>query len=748
MGNHEPIDACATREVLLEFASGVLADDRAERIAAHLEHCDSCAEALGALDLTSDPMLAALRQIAGRGTARGEAPEMLVSLILATVPVPLAANDARARSLLLPADTLQDDDQSLPSTEPSDHQRQHGSRESLLELEETIDCYQLISLLGEGGMGTVYKARHLHLNSIVAVKLLSPHRLRSPHAVARFHREMQAIGRLDHPNIVGARDAGRADDVDFLVMDYVDGVDLKTLARQIGAFPMTEACEIIRQAACGLQHAHEHGLVHRDLTPANLMLTSHGQVKILDLGLSMLTLDEDETLSTSEVTLGTVDYMAPEQIRNSHDASPSSDLYSLGCTLYRLLLGQSPYSGPRYNSIAKKLLGHVQAPVPHLIDFLPTIPPVLDKIVHRLMAKAPRDRFQSAAELAAALAPFAAGYDFKRLTAATVALPPKAVPRGAWIRVGKQIALTVSLMLLGCAVTLAIQYLGRRQVEPSSENLPANPSPLDPHSQPSQRDVAKRLLALGARLVVYNDLHKEVEVDNVSNLPDAPFKVFKVVLSHNEKVTDADLDDRFVFSNMRSLNLNFTRISDAGVAHLTNMSSLGSLSLDGTRVTDAGLQAIATDVSLHHLTLGWTPISDEGLGSLKSLKHLSTLALNHSPISGQGLAKLGEMPELTMLYLSGINIRDDELAVLKQFPNLQSLHLDQTDISDAGVTWLITYPKLHTLAVRGTRITDAGLEQLQALPYLRQLCISHEQYSAAAIKRFTDARPDCSLKQK
>jgi len=179
-----------------------------------------------------------------------------------------------------------------------------------------VGDYELLSRLGAGGMGTVFKARHRHLDKIVALKLIGAARLGGQQAVSRFQREMRAVGRLEHPNIVGARDAGQADGVWFLAMEYIDGADLSVLSRRVGPMAIPDACELIRQAACGLQHAHEHRLVHRDIKPSNLMLSRTGQVKLLDLGLALFHADPlPGELTAPSAVMGTAEYMAPVETK-------------------------------------------------------------------------------------------------------------------------------------------------------------------------------------------------------------------------------------------------------------------------------------------------------------------------------------------------------------------------------------------------------------------------------------------------
>jgi serine/threonine-protein kinase len=270
--------------------------------------------------------------------------------------------------------------------------------------------YVLLERLGEGGMGEVFKAKDCQ-GQVVAVKVMRKERLNNPISVKRFRREARAAAKLSHPHVVQAQKSEEIGEAHVFVMEYVEGTDLSKLVKSTGPLPVPTACEYIRQAALGLQHAYEQGMVHRDIKPHNLLLIKPrtqgpGTVKILDFGLARL-IHADESESTSLVTqegavLGTPDYIAPEQTLGSHDVDIRADLYSLGCTFYYLLTAQVPFPG---GNLGSKLLRH-QTQEPQPVEQLrPEVPARIAAAIRKLMAKKPGDRVQTPAELVALLSP-------------------------------------------------------------------------------------------------------------------------------------------------------------------------------------------------------------------------------------------------------------------------------------------------------------------------------------------------------
>jgi serine/threonine protein kinase len=264
--------------------------------------------------------------------------------------------------------------------------------------------YRILELLGRGGMGSVFKAEHTVMGRVVALKVLHPHLVANPEAVERFHVEVRGAARLNHPNIVTAYDADQADDLHFFVMEFVPGRDLANVLRKVGPLPVAHACEFVRQAALGLQHAHEQGLVHRDLKPHNLMLTGTNQIKILDFGLARFATErrpgDPVNLTGVGAVMGSPDYIAPEQGRDARTADIRADVYSLGCTLYHLLAGQVPFPE---GTVFEKVMKHSLEVPRSLAEFRADLPAELRTLVATMMAKDPARRFQTPAEVARAM---------------------------------------------------------------------------------------------------------------------------------------------------------------------------------------------------------------------------------------------------------------------------------------------------------------------------------------------------------
>jgi len=467
-----------TRDELSAFNLGQLPAEAAEAVEQHISECKPCCDTL--LGLSSDDTFVSLLKEAnespGGQTIDQVGPPIVGAALSGDIPPALA-----------------------------EHPR-----------------YQIVSLVGRGGMGDVYKAEHRLMQRTVALKVIKRELVRKPEAVERFHREVKAAARLNHPNIVAAYDAEQAGDLHFLVMEYVDGVDLSQVVKERGPLPVDEACHCIRQAAAGLQHAHEQGMVHRDIKPHNLMVSrsrlpsgtllgksdardaaagaqgpprqAGPTVKILDFGLASLAepfelsaasvpaaeSDGNEAddgppkppqtrLTALGVIMGTPDFISPEQCRDASTADIRSDIYSLGCTLYYLLTGRPPFAE---GTVIDKVAAHTLRDPDSLISVRDEIPAALDEVVRRMMAKDPAERYQTPAAVAEALEPF--------VTKAPVVIPDsgpeqKAIAKPASGRHRLRLFTAVAGLLLAAVAVAAVYYIqtnyGLVRVEVADESL-------------------------------------------------------------------------------------------------------------------------------------------------------------------------------------------------------------------------------------------------------------------------------------
>jgi serine/threonine protein kinase len=365
------------------------------------------------------------------------------SATVSVVPSPPQARPAGKQSTAPPPGTLPP---ASPRARPSDH-----APDADAGALPTIPGYEILARLGQGGMGQVFKARSAGTERVIALKLIRADRKDDGVLVRRFQREARAGRRLDHPNIVGFIDAQQVDDVCFLTMEFVEGSDLaQILERADGPLPVAVACEYARQAALGLQHAHERGLIHRDIKPSNLLLTKAGEViKILDMGLVRLgscpeTGHAESELTHSGVMMGTPAYMAPEQVFDARNVDGRADIYSLGCTLYEMLAGRAPHRH------------QMKEPMP--VHWLRAeVSPVLAAVVQRMMARMPEDRYRAAVDVVKALTPFCHGHHAQSSadepeeeagSAPPVDRPPRRWLR--WLLLGGAL-LVIGLGLLGLA---------------------------------------------------------------------------------------------------------------------------------------------------------------------------------------------------------------------------------------------------------------------------------------------------------
>jgi len=364
-----------TDQALQFFGLGKLDDASVESVTKHLESCADCRDRVAII--SSDSFLSRLRGAQVQ-------PKMSASVSGGCWGSTTERESAPARST-----------QPLSATLPP-------------ELLNQPDC-QVVRELGRGGMGVVYLVFNRLMDRYEAIKVIGRHLIDRPGVLDRFLREIRSVAKLRHPNIVAAYAATRIGEGIVYSMEYAEGLDLAKMVKAKGPLPVTHACYFIHQAALGLQHAHEQGIVHRDIKPGNLMLTRSGQrslVKILDFGLNKATVDvggADHSLTREGQLLGTPDYIAPEQTLDAQSVDIRADIYSLGCTFYYLLSGRPPFqSGSLFEILEAHRSGH--ATLLNLVR--PEVQVELASVVAKMMAKRPEQRYQTPAEVALALGPF------------------------------------------------------------------------------------------------------------------------------------------------------------------------------------------------------------------------------------------------------------------------------------------------------------------------------------------------------
>jgi len=282
-----------------------------------------------------------------------------------------------------------------------------------------VDEYRIVDILGTGGMGWLYVGVNQNTGEKSAVKVIS--KQMETDYLTRFKLEARAGLLLNHPNIVRTIKLGETDDILYVAMELVEGISLQELIMRQGSIPWPQACSLLAQAAAGLQHAHEKGMVHRDIKPGNLLVKKNGTVKVLDFGLALMDRDEDEftlAMISGQGCVGTADYIAPEQTIDSFAVDPRADIYSLGCTIYCALTGSVPFPG---ESVAKKLRAHRTKTAQAVRQIRPEVPAAVEEIVAKMMARKPSDRYATATEVVSALKPHArqdsASFDFAKVLA-------------------------------------------------------------------------------------------------------------------------------------------------------------------------------------------------------------------------------------------------------------------------------------------------------------------------------------------
>jgi serine/threonine protein kinase/Leucine-rich repeat (LRR) protein len=803
--------SCFTEAELRQYAAGTLAPERQAGAAEHLRTCRACrqlAEQLrnaAASGELSGALSGAPRRVElSSGGENPAAPAMhsadasqpeptSTPSDASSAPVSLSIDEflqTLSQSGLLPAQEMvavREQPVADPSTgsTTADLINWLVQQEKLTAYQAELLCrgragglvlgnYIILDKLGQGGMGTVFKARHRRMNRLVALKVLPASLSSIPEAIARFAREVEAAARLQHPHIAAAYDADEAEGVHFLVMEYVDGPNLSAYVREKGPLPVAAAVRLVAQAAKGLAAAHAQGIVHRDIKPSNLMVNRQGQIKVLDLGLAQVRdsaagADLSTDVTQTGRTMGTVDYMAPEQARDAKAVDQRADVYSLGCTLYFLLAGRTPAPA---GSAAEKLLWHQTQEATPLIDVCDGCTARLEAFVKRMMAKLPEDRPPSMVDVALELdnclaeMPTAAqdlsldGIEIRpndpsstvhgskagrgtlldagdtymsaaRLAALAAARPTRAQSRGRWI------ALAVGA--IGLAALAAVIVLPKFLNPPNrstdallivaASQAPADvyvdgqwlgsinqvQVPLELRLPPGSREVqvksdgyepfTSRVEATAARTVSV-----VATLQRNATLP-APIKRPGVSPHASYEKLLAWIwkqGGKVEVKTGDGLPLSPTSLADLKDSPV----EIVSIRLDGLGILDDDLKQLKAAPRLVELSLSDTKITDEGLVHLKPLEELTRLDLSHNNIQGRGLDQLARMSRLTQLNLSRTAITDQALARLRPLTKLRWLLVSDTALSDLGIEQLKDFPALEEIDLRNTGLSPSLYNRL------------------------------------
>jgi serine/threonine-protein kinase len=495
-----------------------------------------------------------------------------------------------------------------------------------------VGPYVVLEPLGGGAMGQVFRARHRLLERVAALKRIRRDHEDNPRMAERFLREVRAAASLAHANIVSVYDFYLDGDEFYLAMELIPGADLHSYLDRHGPLPIALACEYAHQACRGLQHAHGRGVIHRDIKPRNLLLSAAGQVKIIDFGLARR--ESDPTLTASQVMMGTLDYVAPEQADDAHAVDGRADIYSLGCTLYHLLAGHTPFA---HVPPEERLQAHRTRQPPRIENVRPDVPKPLATLLRRMMERRFEDRFQRAAEVAEAL----------EFATATLRTEPRRLEigfPGAW--------------------------LARPENEPQAKWRPILSTPATVTIRPEEvyylmvgSDATAAQLAGLANLKGLTAL-QSLSLTLCARLTDeilAPLRgltgLRSLYLSSCEQLSDDGLAHLAGLTALQILDLSFCQaITNNGLSHLRGLTALHTLDLGGcVQLDNAGLSFLRGFSALQSLNLSRCErVTDEVLEALQGLTSLRGLTLNQCHrLTDAGLTYLHPLTSLEVLYLAG-----------------------------------------------------------------------------------------------
>jgi hypothetical protein len=628
-----------------------------------------------------------------------------------------------------------------------------------------LGSYRVLNVLGHGGMGVVFKAEDPRLKRLVALKAMLPSVAANASAGQRFLREAQAMAAVKHDHVATIYQVDEESGVPFLAMEFLAGEPLEGRLGRDGKLPLPEVLRIGREIAEGLDAAHATGLTHRDVKPANVWLEApRGRVKILDFGLARAT-SQDAVLTQQGMIVGTPAYMAPEQARGEK-VDARSDLFSLGCVLYRMLTGQMAFHGKDILSTLLAVGSH-QPARPDQVDA--GVPRELSELVMRLLEKEADRRPGSASEVAGAL----------RVMEVTLACQgtPRVESTSAGARVRRKRSLLVfaaallAVVPLGWWLTGVLRHVQAPDTtpgvkvndeEPAAHVASGAPARTDPvtatpgagvKTGDPDRRAAEWVLSVGGGVRVNG---QEQDIRSAAELPGEPFRLTFASLRECKHPIEPGLAHFEGCKDLTHLDLSYNRVSDSGLAHFKGCKKLTFLELLNTgvgnegianfrgckglkklvlvaaRVSDSGLACFEECKGLTHLDLGWTMVGDVGLAHFKGCKDLTELDLIETRVGDAALAQIRNYQKLLVLRLDRTKVTDEGLAQLKDCKRLTLLGLENTQVSQAGLAHVTGCKGLTGLGIIGTKVTDLSL--LKGFP-LKSLSCDYKPERDAEILR-------------
>ena len=744
------MDIMYTDDVLLDFLSGNLSDSREQEIVERMQVSADLHKRVDAL--SSAPNLSRIQKNLGLAAQLPPLDPALAKRLYDVGPGGRFEEHSDGDTTFHEPDGVQLSSKS----ECDDWNRSRGN---------WLDEYELFDEIGSGATGVIYRARHRRLNRMAAVKVLSMRFAGSPSAIRRFHREMDAVGTLDHPNIVRAQHAGEANGRHYLAMDYVECRDLVVVAQTIGQMSVGDACAVAAQCAQGLQHAHLHNIVHRDIKPSNLLLTNEGLIKIADFGLAKLRGPQRSGRNWETVdrhVLGTPDFMAPEQMDDSRNVQITADIYSLGCTLFFLLTGKAPHSEAYDDGGLVAMVTAKQNQKPASAgSYRADLPDKLLDILDKMVAPLPQDRYATPEEVCDALAEFSKRGDLRELwsnvakllpakpfdvvddmivntstaegTSATVAYEPldgesrqtDAVAQGgdarnrkSFSRIWRWVLTLLAVAATSAGVVAAISRNGTELGENQSE-------------QPAvQGTLMLTIEQAGASVLIDGKPFVDDRFGTESQIVTVPLPLGNheiVVQKDGFRVHRQTVDVRRDKAFEMAVRLTRSSIPTPPPKHRLSPAeierrAIAELLLEsGVKLTIVPLGGLPRPMQAEKDCLGNivdVPEIPAGPFKVTELECYDIKSINDDTVK-----KIYKLIHLDRLSLRQTNVTGAGLEGIGRLKNLRALDLWSADIRDDELKHLTALESLRAVVLQSTGITDSGLETLGAIKRLERLKI-------------------------